>query len=169
MYNITGTNSFAVFYESFLAKLVLEKTDNEKLLGLMFQFRDTNLGLITSTKEAAYFSLETRKKNIAAGFTCTQIFAMQESIWKVFSSTSIGARYYVPNGYVGVAWQRPNSLGAKLKWRFRKRYEAALMTRVENYDFSKVSLAVSFCFFPHKENKKSTFDKVSKLPHRARV
>ena len=167
-YAISGTNSFAVFYESFLAKLILEETENERLIGLKFQFRDTNLGLITSTKEAAYFSLETRKKNISAGFTCTQIFAMQESIWKVFSSTSIGARYHIPTGYIGVAWQRPNSLSAKLKCRISERIEAALMSRVDNYDFTKIGLAASFCLFPHEDDTKPTFDKVSKnVPRRA--
>ena len=156
---ITGTSSFAVFYESFLAKLTFDQTEKERLLGLKVNFRNTNIGLITSTQEAAYFAFETRRKNVVAGFTCTQIFAMQKSIWKVISSTSIGARYYMPNGYISLAWQRPKSLGAKIKYRFQERYEIALMTHVDDHDFSKVSMGVSFCLFPPADEQEMPLDK----------
>ena len=149
-----GTCNFTVFYETFLAKLAFERNSSENLLGLMLNFRDTRAGFVTSTKEAAYLALETKiGHSWSAGFTCTQIFAMQESIWKVFSATSFGARYSLGPGYINVAWQAPKSLSSKVKYRFRDRYEVAVMARADNYDFSKVSVCCSLCLHPNPSER----------------
>lgn len=148
-FKLAGTTSFSVFYDNFVAKLIYESSDNEGLLGIRFDVKNATAGLITSSKEAVNVSFESKiGKHWRAGFRCTQLFSMQESIWKVMSSMSLGARYSFKGGYIGLSWQRPNSVSAKAKYLVKERYEVAGFVNFPHTGFSKGRLGMSFCLYP---------------------
>jgi len=147
-----GCAVFSVFYDTFLARLVGEAGDDESLLALLVKFRDTRAGLITSTKEAASLGFETRiGQHWSAGLNCTQIFAMHQSMWKVFSSTSLGLRYAFPGGHAGIAWQRPSVISTKAKYRLSDKYKVGVTARIEYRNFSNVRIGIALHLRPYPE------------------
>jgi hypothetical protein len=147
-FRIDGSATLSLAHQWICADMIFEATGTELFQGAKLKFRNFQAGLLSTSSEKGGLFFECNIGRLCVGVQSSQIFQNVRSMWKVFSSTSLGLRYSFPGGYVGGAWQVPKLICAKAKASVGARVDVAATMRVDNYDFAKAAFCLSVCVNP---------------------